>query len=328
MKRIKQILFFAFVLSLTVLACNTKHDEEHAESIGNINEISIVINDELWSGDVGDSVRRKFAAPVEGLTQEEPLFTLNQYHEDTFDEALKKGRNIIIINKGKERKFATKKNSYCSPQNVFSISGETIDDLLDLIDMHSDEIIRKIKQTEITEHQERNIEAGLLDDTRLKEQFGVSIMIPETYNYALENDSFIWLKKDIPSGNTNILLYKVPYCAIEHDKTILMNIINMRDSIGTLYIHGQDSGTYMKTEEAYAPYLFMTSFKNKRAFETRGNWEMENDYMMGPFLNYAIRNDEHTCYTVVEGFIYSPSSPKRDLIIELESIIKSLQFEE
>lgn len=328
MKRIKQILFFAFVLSLIFLACNAKHDSEHAESIGNINEISIVINDGLWSGDVGDSVRRKFAAPVEGLTQEEPLFTLNQYHEDTFDEALKKGRNIIIINKGEERKFATKKNSYCSPQNVFSISGETIDDLLELIDMHSDEIIRKIKQTEITEHQERNIEAGLLDDSRFKEQFGVSIMIPEAYNYAVENDSFIWLKKDIPSGNTNILLYKVPYCAIEHDKTILMNIISMRDSIGTMYIHGQDPGTYMKTEEAYAPYLFMTSFKDKRAFETRGNWEMENDYMMGPFLNYAIRNDGHKCYTVVEGFIYSPSSPKRDLIIELESIIKSLQFEE
>ena len=83
----------------------------------------------------------------------------------------------------------------------------------------------------------------------------------------------------------------------------------------------------MKTEEAYSPYLFMTSFKDKRAFETRGNWEMANDFMSGPFLNYAIRDDKHQCYLVIEGFIYSPSSPKRDLIIELESIIKSLQFQ-
>lgn len=100
----------------------------------------------------------------------------------------------------------------------------------------------------------------------------------------------------------------------------------MRDSIGNMYVHGQEPGTYMVTEEAYSPYLFMTSFQDKRAFETRGNWEMANDFMGGPFLNYAIRDDKNKCYLIIEGFIYSPSSPKRDLIIELESIIKSVQF--
>ena len=325
MKRIKQIVFFVFVLC--AVACKNDSDANALTSKGNINEISIIINDVLWSGDVGDTLRKKLAAPVEGLTQEEPLFTLNQYHESTFDEALRKGRNIIIINKGGDKKYTSQKNSFCAPQNVFVFTGQTIDDLLDLIEMHSDEIIRKIKETEIAENQKRNKKAGLLDTLRFKKQFDISLMVPATYTYAIENDSFLWLKKDIPSGNTNILLYSVPYERIEHDKTILSNIISMRDSIGTMYIHGQEEGTYMKTEEAYSPYLFMTSFKDKRAFETRGNWEMENDFMSGPFLNYAIRDDKHQCYLVIEGFIYSPSSPKRDLIIELESIIKSLQFQ-
>ncbi|AXG73647.1 DUF4837 family protein [Flavobacterium arcticum] len=325
MKRIKQIVFFVFVLCAT--ACKDDSDADAVASKGNINEISIIINDVLWSGDIGDSLRKKLAAPVDGLTQEEPLFTLNQYHESTFDEALKKGRNIIIINKGGEKEYTSKKNSFCTPQNVFTFSGKSIDDLLDLIEMHSDEIIMKIKETEICENQKRNRKAGLLDTIPFKEQFGISIMVPATYTYAIENDKFVWLKKDIPSGNTNILLYSVPYETIEQEKTILSNIISMRDSIGSLYIHGQEENTYMKTEEAYSPYLFMTSFKDNRAFETRGNWEMENDFMNGPFLNYAIRDDKHQCYLVIEGFIYSPSSPKRDLIIELESIIKSLQFQ-
>ncbi|KAF2519030.1 DUF4837 family protein [Flavobacterium salilacus subsp. salilacus] len=324
MKRMKQIVFFVFVLCTA--ACKNDNDGEATASKGNINEISIIINDALWSGDVGDSLRKKLAAPVDGLTQEEPLFTLNQYHESTFGEALKKGRNIIIIDKGGKKEYTSQKNSFCAPQNIFTFSGETIDDLLDLIEMHSDEIIRKIKETEIAENQKRNKKAGLLDTIRFKQQFDISIMVPATYAYAIENKSFVWLKKDIPSGNTNILLYSVPYDRIEHDKTILSNIISMRDSIGNMYIHGQEEGMYMKTEEAYSPYLFMTSFKDKRAFETRGNWEMENDFMNGPFLNYAIRDDKHECYLVIEGFIYSPSSPKRDLIIELESIIKSLQF--
>lgn len=326
MKRLKQIVLFVFALCIT--ACNEgKTEEDATASRGNINEISIVINDVMWNGDVGDSMRRKFAAPVDGLTQEEPLFTLNQYHEDTFDEALKRGRNIIIIDKGGNDGFVIKKNSYCKPQNVFTISAKTTDGLLELIEMHSDEIIRKIKDTEIRENQERNKKAGLLDAAVFSRQYGINIMVPATYSYAIRNDSFIWLKKDIPSGNTNILLYKVPYLTIEKNKTILPNIIAMRDSIGNMYIHGQDPGSFMKTEEAYSPYLFMTSFKEKRAFETRGNWEMENDFMSGPFLNYTIKNDRKQCYLVVEGFIYSPSSPKRDLIIELESIIKSLNFE-
>ena len=308
------------------MACNKEKHHDGDSSKGNINEISIVISDVLWNGEVGDSLRKKFAAPVDGLTQEEPIFTLNQLHDKSFDGSLKKGRNIIVIDKDGKKGYDFKLNNYCAPQNVFTISGRSIDEILDVINIHSDEIITKIKQTEITENQQRNSKLGLIDEKLLRKQYGISIKIPSTYSYAIQNKSFLWLKKDIPSGNTNLLLYKVPYSSIEHDKTIVTNIIKMRDSIGSEYVHGQDPETFMATEEAYSPYLFMTSFNDKRAFETRGNWEMKNDFMNGPFLNYAIRDDKHNCYMVVEGFIYSPSSPKRDLVIELESIIKSIQF--
>jgi hypothetical protein len=324
MKRLKQTLVFVFVLCC--IACNRENHHDGNSSKGNINEISIVISDVLWNGEVGDSLRKKFAAPVDGLTQEEPIFTLNQLHDKSFDGGLKKGRNIIVIDKGDKKGYDYKLNNYCAPQNVFSISGRTIDEILDVINMHSDEMITKIRETEIAENQQRNIKLGLVDEQPLRKQYDISIKIPSTYSYAIQNKNFTWLKKDIPSGNTNILLYKVPYNSIEHDKTIVTNIIKMRDSIGSEYIHGQEQGTFMATEEAYSPYLFMTSFNNKPTFETRGNWEMKNDFMNGPFLNYAIRDDKHQCYMVVEGFIYSPSSPKRDLVIELESIIKSIKF--
>lgn len=326
MKRLKQTVVFVFVLCC--IACNKdKHDNADA-SKGNINEISIVISDVLWNGEVGDSLRKRLAAPVDGLTQEEPLFTLNQLHDKSFDGSLKRGRNIIVIDSGSDVKngYSFVRNNYCAPQNVFTIKGKSIDDILELIDMNYEEIIRTIRQTEIAENQQRNIKLGLLDEKKIESRFDISIKVPSSYSYALQNQNFVWLKKDIPSGNTNILLYKVPYNVVEKDKTIGPNIIKMRDSIGTEYIHGQEHGTFMVTEEAYSPYLFMTSFNDKSAFETRGNWEMKNDFMNGPFLNYTIRDDKHNCYMVIEGFIYSPSSPKRDLVIELESIIKSVKF--
>lgn len=323
MKRLKQIVVFVFVLSL--IACKSdKHDV--AASTGNINEIAIVISDVLWNGEVGDGIRKKLAAPVDGLTQEEPLYTLNQYNQKSFSGSLSRGRNIIVIEKGSENDFSFTPNKQCSPQNVFKITGKSIDDLLELIDMHADEVIMKVRATEIAEYQARNKKNGLLSETLFTARFGLSVEVPSSYNTALQNDSFLWLKKDIPSGNTSILVYRVPIPVIEKNKTLIANIITMRDSIGNMYIHGQEPGTYMVTEEAYSPYVFMTSFKDKRAFEMRGNWEMENDFMSGPFLNYAIRDDKNNCYLVIEGFIYSPSSPKRDLLVELEAIIKSAKF--
>lgn len=324
MKRIKQISFFVFFLSF--IACKNDKYKEGNPSLGNINEISIVISDVLWNGEVGDSIRKKFAAPVDGLTQEEPLFTLNQYHQKSFNGNYKRGRNIIVIDKDSPAEFTSRTDSYCSPQNIFTLKGKNIDELLSMIEMHSDEIIKTVKQTEITEYQIRNKKGGLLNGQTFANKFGIVMNIPSTYNYAMQSKDFVWLKRDIASGNTNLLIYRVPYTVIEKDKNIINNIIKMRDSIGTVYIHGQESDTYMITEEAYSPYIFMTSFNDKRAFETRGNWEMKNDFMSGPFLNYAVRDDKNQCYLIIEGFIYSPSSPKRDLIIELESIIKSTTF--
>jgi hypothetical protein len=61
----------------------------------------------------------------------------------------------------------------------------------------------------------------------------------------------------------------------------------MRDSIGSLYIHGKEPGTDMITEEAYAP-TFVVNLDNKLTYETKGTWELRDDFMSGPFINYAI----------------------------------------
>lgn len=326
MKKVQQIIAFIVIICCT-FSCNKTTPAKDAVSAGDINEISIIISDVLWNGEVGDSLRKKFAAPVDGLTQEEPLFTLNQYREQSFSGDIKNGRNIVVVDEGPVKNFHVSQNNTCKPQNMFTISGKSVDEILNLIQMHADEMIRIIKQTEIAENQKRNEKAGLLNTAAFGLKYGISIKMPASYKYALQNSDFMWLKKDIPGGNTNILFYKVPFSTIENHKDIANNIIKMRDSIGIKYIHGQEGDTYMVTEEAYSPYLFMTSFNDKHAFETRGNWDMKNDFMNGPFVNYAIRDDKHNCYLIIEGFIYSPSSPKRDLIVDLESIIKSVKFQ-
>ena len=71
-------LFFWIVL-IFFSSCKKKTDTFSQEDSKAINTISVIIDDQLWNSEVGDSIRNKFASPVLGLPQEEPLFTLKQY---------------------------------------------------------------------------------------------------------------------------------------------------------------------------------------------------------------------------------------------------------
>jgi hypothetical protein len=51
-----------------------------------------------------------------------------------------------------------------------------------------------------------------------------------------------------------------------------------------------------------------------------------NDYMAGPFLNYYIKDSKNNRTLVVEGFVFSPSVRKREYLIEIEAIIRSLKI--
>ncbi len=324
--KVQQRVAVALLICCTFFSC--KDDSLKRPSEGQVNEVNIIISDVLWNGSVGDSLRKKFASPVEGLVQEEPIFTLNQYHEQTFDVDIKRGRNVIFVEKGagKSLDYQYKKDAYSKPQNIFYITGKNTAELQKAIQMYSDDVIRTIHQSEMAICQKQNIETGLRDSTYIKNNFGLSLKIPVTYRTAIKTQNFLWLKKEIQGGNTSLLLYRVPVETVEKNRDLVNNIVHMRDSVGGLYIHGRIADTYMITEQSYAPSLFMTGFKDHHALETRGNWEMKNDFMNGPFINFCIRDTKNNCYLVIEGFIYSPSSPKRDLLLELEAIIRSAKF--
>lgn len=313
------------LLIFLILSCKKQEDNLPRKATGKINTISIVIDDQLWNGEIGDSIRNKLASPVIGLPQEEPLFTINQYPVKLLEGFMTDSRTIIVVKKENKNEFVIKKNQYASPQNVFHITGKTIDDILQIFAKNNKKIVQLIKETEIKEHQ-RIINQSLLNSKKITDDFHISLNIPSGYLYALENTNFLWLKKDIISGNTSLLIYQLPINSIKKDYSLIANIVKMRDSIGNLYIKGTEPDSQMITEEGYAPYLFKIKLDNKEAFETKGTWELKNDFMSGPFVTYTILDKAHNRILVLEGFCYSPSKEERDLMHELESIIKSVRI--
>lgn len=326
----KNFVFLTAVIALFFVSCNDskgeKDDRVLTDSSGNINNVSIVIENEKWEGTIGEALRRNLAAPVDGLPQEEPLFSLNQMPPEAFSGFVRKNRLFVKVENDKPAGFKIFKDPFASPQSGVLITGRNNDEIVAQIDENSSEIIKIFKTTEIKEKQ-RRIKKSLKDDKNLRDQLGVSLRFPTAYRYAIEEDDFFWIRKDIPRGMMEIMIYEVPMHVIDNDTNIVGNIIKMRDSIGKSHIPGPVEGSYMITEASYAPYLFQTKLDGKFAYETRGTWEVKNAFMAGPFINYAVRDEANNRYIILEGFAFSPATAKRDNMFELEAILQSVKIE-
>ncbi|GIQ58831.1 hypothetical protein Flavo103_19670 [Flavobacterium collinsii] len=315
--------FLLLLLPLLFISC-FKNEKQEEPISGKTNTISVIIDDQLWYGEVGDSIRNKFASPVLGLTQEEPIFTINQYPARLLEGFVTDSRSIIVVKKTTADKFEVT-HSRSLPHNTFRIYGKSVDDIICSIELNSGQIIKIIRDAEIKKIQEDNSKS-LLNPAVIKNKFHIDLQIPTGYEYMLHKKNFIWLKKDIISGNTSLLIYQIPIHSFEKSANVIDNIIRMRDSVGS-YIKGREPNTRMITGEAYAPYFSTISLDGKKAFETKGTWELKNDFMAGPFINYAIVDEMYNRILVIEGFCYSPSNEERDLMLDLEAIIKSVKID-
>jgi len=315
--------FLLVLIPLLLLSC-LKTDKQPQPVSGKTNTISVIIDDQLWYGEVGDSIRNKFASPVWGLTQEEPLFTINQYPARLLEGFVTDSRSIIVVKKTNADKFEIIR-SKTLPHNTFRIYGKSVDDIICSIELNEAQIIKVIRDAEIQKIQEDNSKA-LLNPAILKNKFHINLQIPAGYEYMMHKKDFLWLKKDIISGNTSLLIYQIPLKRLKNKTNIVSSIVRMRDSIG-YNIKGREPNTEMITGEAYAPYFSTTILDGKKTYETKGTWELKNDFMTGPFINYAIVDEVYGRILVIEGFCYSPSNQERDLMLELEAIIKSVKVE-
>lgn len=296
-----------------------------SSSSGKINHLTVVMTNELWNGEVGEAVRKNLAAPVDGLPQEEPLFSISQMPPEAYQGFARNNRLFLRVQTNTEPGIKMVENAYARPQKGVLITGQDNEDIISLLEKNSEKIISTFKQTEIKE-QQRRIRKSLKDAKPLEENLGVTLKFPTAYRYAKEADDFFWIRKDIPHGSMEILVYEVPMNTILKDTNIIGNIIKMRDSIGEAHIPGTPPGTYMITEAAYAPYLFESQIDGKFAYETKGTWEVKGDFMAGPFLNYAVIDEENDRIVVLEGFAYAPSARKRENMHELEAILRSAKI--
>jgi hypothetical protein len=263
-------------------------------------------------------------APYEGLPLIEPQFSLKHLSPKVFSGFARNSRNVLWFQKDTIARFQLIENYFARPQIVAIVKGED----REVQAVFLEENIRLLRAT-LSENEQkeklRRIQKSPSRDKELSDRFKVRLVYPTAYKTVKDTTNFIWIQKPVQKGHLNIIAYSLP------ENELIGNtkkkIIEIRDSIGKVYVPGRLKGSFMITEKAYRPYFYKTKLDNKFSYLTKGTWEVENDFMAGPFVNYMIKDTVNKRWMVLEGFSFAPSISKRDYMFELNTILSSIRFE-
>ena len=320
-----------FTIGLFLSSCVGDDKFVLRSSIGKINKVMVVTKASNWNGNIGKEIKNSFGKFMVGLPQPEVLLNTSQVTPNGFGNMMKVARNILVIGVSDEEKYFVRKNVYAQPQTIIYVYAKDNEGVIKMFKKHEKEIIKTVIQSDISMTQNL-FKKNKLDDSQLKtlQNLGISLTIHNKFKTVDDTGDFLWLRHHLTSGiaktgSNNILVYSVP---LEDETQVSDSIISVRNRIGKKYIPGSNPETmYMITEEAYTPFTFDAVIDGKKAYETRGKWEVKNDFMAGPFLNYTILDKQRNRLLIFEGFTYAPSVSKRAFLFELEAIAKSMKIQ-
>jgi len=328
----KQGLTIVTLLLLLTSCKDAKDTFVLSSSVGKSNHLLVVTEASDWYGKIGDNLRAFLGRLVVGLPQPETTFSVTQIAPKGFGSMMNKYRNVLFVQIGENESFRVQSDLFARPQTLVYVTAKDKEGLNAQLEKHKTEIVKTFRDSDIKHIQQRFYNKRDNDfKYKTLEKLGLSLTILRDFRTVKDTGDFLWLRQHLMSGIaqgdgiSSILIYSVPLTE-EFDLDVNNNIINNRNAIGEKYIPGSKEGMYMITEAAFTPETLDAIIDNKKAYETRGKWEVKNDFMAGPFLNYTVIDEKKNRLIIFEGFTYAQSIDKRDFIFELEAIGKSLKI--
>ena len=320
----KKTVFFGLLLLLNACKDNPPKQRFLPDSNGNINDLTVVMPEKSWKGYLGYITQDLLGTPYEGLPFDEPQFSLKFIPEEVFSGFARNSRNILWFVKDSIPGFQLSENMMAKPQLVAKVSGEDED-----VQAYFLEENIKLYRATLNEMEQSEKLRRIMKSTSkvkdLKKRFNITLTYPTAYETFKDTVNFTWIQKPIRKGHMNLIAYSLPLNTLSGN--VKKRVLAIRDSIGKTHIPGRLKGSYMITERAYRPYFYKTKLNGKLAYITKGTWEVANDFMAGPFVNYMIKDTLNKRWMVVEGFTFAPSASKRDYMFELNTILSSIKFQ-
>ncbi|MBO6168553.1 MAG: DUF4837 family protein [Bacteroidales bacterium] len=322
MKRILLIMAAA----LALVSCkNTKALLPNVS--GKAGEIIVVIDKNDWEGNLGTKVRDLLACDCPFLAQREPLYSLVNVPPGGFGDLFKVHRNIVYFNLNPQVDSSAvryRNDVWASPQCMVQINAPTSDKAAELLEQNGQKIVGFIEQAE----RDRVIRNSIRYEEReiapkVAEVFGGSPHFPTGYKIKKLTQNFGWIADEKQYTLQGILIYKYP---VSSNDLTLNKIISKRNEVLKENVPGMFENTWMTTGTFMPPSLEFIHFRGRDFAQVRGLWEVENDYMGGPFVSHSFYSPDGSEIIVAEAFVYAPRYDKRQYLRQVESILFSWEW--
>ena len=322
-------VFFLALIAISSFACKDIGRTLSKKSVtGKAGEVIVVADKNVWETEPGIELRKVLASDYPALPQREPAYNLIQISENAFSNLFKAHRNIIIFGvdaKYTEATMKTVEDVWAAPQTVIYFTGPNMASIAKLIKDNNSVLFNTFGQAERNriinnskKYEERALRSVVAD------AFGGSPYFPNGYSLKKKTKDFIWISYETTYVNQGILIYSIP---IKDTNSLKLEpFIESCNEVLKNNVPGMFENSYMTTSSQFKPIMNWMRYKNRQFAEVRGLWEVENDFMGGPFVIHAFYSKDNKSIIVVEGFVYAPKYPKRNYLRHIESIIYSWEW--
>ena len=318
----RHLFLLLCVASLALSACKNTGPLLPTVS-GKAGEIIVVMEKHDWEDTLGSDVRDLLACDCPWLAQKEPLYNLVNVIPSAFAELFKVHRNIILFQVGPQIDsvgIIYKHDVWAAPQCVIQLSAPTAAQASELLKEKGPMIVSSIEQAE----RDRVIRNTLRYEEytiypQIAEIFGGSPHFPSGYKLRKATDTFAWIADD-KQAYQDVFVYRYP---VEDDPFTLDKIIAHRNAMLQENVPGMFDGTYMTTSEYFAPTLEYLKYRGRDLVQVRGMWEVQNDFMGGPFVSHSFYSPDGSEIIVAEAWVYAPQFDKRQYLRQVESVLYS-----
>lgn len=325
----KRVLWILLACMLVFTGCKTRAKRNLLPNVsGKAGEVLVVIERADWEADLGVAIREALAGDTPYLAQREPLFALSNVPAGSFTNMFKVHRNLLLININPQNAtngVVYKNNVWAQPQALVQVNAADVAQALSLFKEAASLIAEFFEQSE----RDRIIANAKLYEERalqapVEKVTGGILHFPTGYRCRKYTDDFVWIADEKQYTNQTVLVYKYP---VEGpDVFTLENIIAARNAIMKANVPGPVEGSYMTTSTAQDPVTRSLRYHGRDFMETRGFWEVEGDFMGGPFVSHSFFSPDGKDIIVLEAFVFAPRYDKRQYLRQVESLLYSFEW--
>ena len=339
MKYISKIVTLVIII-LATISCreiNSLSQSNKKPIQGGAYEVLVICNNAEWESKLGTMLRSLLEQPVEMLNQTEPMFNVLRITSNDFRHLLVQHRNIlkiVISDKVTDAQIVAQYDVDAAPQIVLTFQAPSQKAAIEYLETNGEALLKVLEIAErnrtIAYAEKHNV--AVLNDI-LKKEFDVTARIPKGYELRSQSKDFLWASYEFPVASQGFFCYSYPYTG--KGSLTADYLIAMRNNFARR-IPGPSDGSYMITVEQipdaegntrpFRPIYRSVVVNGKEWIEMRGFWDVENDYMGGPFVSYTTVNNATNEVFTIDCYVHSPKYGKRNYLRPLEHLVYLISF--